>query len=229
MRPLISYLRNLLLLQLKRSKNKSISIQKNVKLNKRTKIEDHVKIYSNTSIYSSHIGRGTYIAWNCILNKVNIGRFCSIAPDVQIVYGKHPVNEFISTHPCFYSNQKQAGFSFVTDTEFTEYTLANESCFSVEIGNDVWIGQGVRIMEGVTIGDGSIIGANSLVTKNVEPYSINVGSPSRCLRMRFEQSLIQRLLDLEWWNFSYKFIETNAVLFSKPHSFLDELERVSND
>lgn len=49
----------------------------------------------------------------------------------------------------------------------------------VIISNNVWIGEGVCILPGVKIGEGSIIGANSVVTRNIDSYSIAVGSPAK--------------------------------------------------
>ena len=54
----------------------------------------------------------------------------------------------------------------------------------ITIGNDIWIGANVTILDGVTIGDGAVIGAGSVVTKDITPYSVNVGSPARMTRMR---------------------------------------------
>ena len=47
------------------------------------------------------------------------------------------------------------------------------------IENDVYIGANCTIMPDVTIGEGAIIGAGSFVNKNIEPWSINVGSPCK--------------------------------------------------
>jgi acetyltransferase-like isoleucine patch superfamily enzyme len=47
------------------------------------------------------------------------------------------------------------------------------------IGKDAFIGTNVVIHPNVTIGEGAIIGSNSLVLKDIEPWSINVGSPCR--------------------------------------------------
>lgn len=47
----------------------------------------------------------------------------------------------------------------------------------VVIGKDAFVGTNVVIHPNVTIGEGAIIGSNSLVLKDVEPWSINVGSP----------------------------------------------------
>jgi len=52
------------------------------------------------------------------------------------------------------------------------------------IGDDVWIGANVTVLDGVRIGDGAVIGAGSVVTRDVMPYSVNVGSPAKMIRMR---------------------------------------------
>ncbi len=47
----------------------------------------------------------------------------------------------------------------------------------IVIGKDAFIGTNVVIHPNVTIGEGAIIGSNSLVLKDIEPWTINVGSP----------------------------------------------------
>lgn len=49
----------------------------------------------------------------------------------------------------------------------------------VNIGNDVWIAANATIIKGANIQDGAVIGAKTLVNKDIAPYSINVGIPSR--------------------------------------------------
>ena len=56
------------------------------------------------------------------------------------------------------------------------------------------------ILPGVHIGDGAIIGANSVVGKTVAPYSIVVGNPAREIRKRFDDELIDLLLQFKWWD-----------------------------
>jgi acetyltransferase-like isoleucine patch superfamily enzyme len=53
---------------------------------------------------------------------------------------------------------------------------------SIIIGDDVWIGYNTSILKGVTIGTGAIIGSGSVVTKDVKPWTVNVGNPLRCIR-----------------------------------------------
>lgn len=78
------------------------------------------------------------------------------------------------------------------------------------IGNDVWIGQNAVILPGVHIGDGVIIGANSVVGSNVEPYTIVCGNPARQIRKRFDDNLIELLLQLKWWDMDVA--EINALI-----------------
>lgn len=52
---------------------------------------------------------------------------------------------------------------------------------NIEIGDDVWIGFNSVILKGVSIGNGAIIGAGSVVVKDVDPWTINVGNPLRCI------------------------------------------------
>ncbi len=54
----------------------------------------------------------------------------------------------------------------------------------VTIGNDVWIGRRVIILPGVNIGNGAVIAAGSVVTKDVPPYTLVGGNPSRIIKER---------------------------------------------
>lgn len=49
----------------------------------------------------------------------------------------------------------------------------------VVIGKDAYIGANCTIMPNLTVGEGAVIGAHSFVNKDVEPWSICVGSPCR--------------------------------------------------
>ena len=80
----------------------------------------------------------------------------------------------------FYTIRKVPYTKFTDEQLFDEFKYVDKSRkIGVVIGNDVWIGNNVLIMGGVIIGDGSVIGAGSIVTKDVEPYTINVGVPAK--------------------------------------------------
>lgn len=55
----------------------------------------------------------------------------------------------------------------------------NASSGRITIEKDAFIGTNVVVHPNVRIGEGAIIGSNSLVLKDVEPWSINVGTPCR--------------------------------------------------
>ena len=92
------------------------------------------------------------------------------------------------------------------------------------IGSDVWIGQSVMIKAGLTIGTGSILGAGAIVTKNVLPYSIVVGVPSKVIKMRFPDDLIVELLASKWWEEDPSLLKTLSSSFNNPNEFLEKLK-----
>jgi phosphonate metabolism protein (transferase hexapeptide repeat family) len=68
------------------------------------------------------------------------------------------------------------------------------------VGHDVWIGHGALVMPGVTIGIGAVVGAGAVVTKDVAPYTIVGGVPTRVIRLRFSEPIIKQLLAIAWWD-----------------------------
>jgi acetyltransferase-like isoleucine patch superfamily enzyme len=53
---------------------------------------------------------------------------------------------------------------------------------------DVWIGANVSILDGVKIGKGAVVGAGSVITKDVLPFTINAGNPSKMLKSRLDRT-----------------------------------------
>jgi virginiamycin A acetyltransferase len=52
------------------------------------------------------------------------------------------------------------------------------------IEDDVWIGAGTVVLDGAFLKQGCVIGAHSLVKGEIEPYSINVGIPTKIIGYR---------------------------------------------
>lgn len=95
--------------------------------------------------------------------KVKIGRFCSIATDVQFILGGQHHYEWIT----------QYGFSQKVLQDFKNIkSYKDKTTGDIIIGNDVWIGRNAVILSGVTIDDGAVIGTNSFVTHLIPAYSI---------------------------------------------------------
>ena len=174
-------------------------------------LEGH-NVIGHNSIISGNLGLGSYVGENCLI-RGKVGRYCSISNNVRIIVGIHPTNTFVSTHPCFYSIRKQAGFTYVNKNHFDEIVYADKNKNHVLIGNDVWIGEDAIIYGGIKIGDGAIIAAGSVVNKDVPPYSIVGGIPAKEIRKRFSEDEIKKLLKIQWWDLPTTWIEENINAF----------------
>jgi len=122
-------------------------------------------------------------------DKVIIGKFCSFANGVRLFGGgEHGHRTRVST---FHFRAKILRQGFNADAE-TRGVL--------KIGNDVWIGTGAMIMSGIEIGDGVVIGMGAVVNKSIPPYAIVVGNPARIVGYRFSPEIIEKLLQIKWWD-----------------------------
>lgn len=174
-----------------------------------------------TSFQHSHVGFATVTGPNCKFAYTDIGKYCSIAPNVHVIIGTHPSNGFVSTCPVFYSARPGRGFSFVKENLFEEFKFIDKKKkISVKVGNDVWIGANAIILQGVTIGDGAIIAAGAVVTQDVEPFSIVGGVPAKEIRKRFTEDQIRTLKNIKWWDKDQKWLEMNASHFTDIGEFI---------
>jgi acetyltransferase-like isoleucine patch superfamily enzyme len=99
----------------------------------------------------------------------------------------------------------------------------------VIIGNDVWIGQGAILLGPLIIGDGAIIGSYAVVCHNVEPYSIQVGNPARIIAYRFSKPQINKLLQIQWWEWSLETINNRKDDFLLPiNEFIRKYSNIDN-
>jgi acetyltransferase-like isoleucine patch superfamily enzyme len=171
---------------------KNSIIDKGCCIDTKTIIHPNVHLLENSIINNSEIHSYTYLGKNCLVQNTSIGKYCSIANEVLIGLGKHPIDLF-STSPLFYRKINLLQISIINqDADVEEYK-------PISIGNDVWIGTRVLIMDGVSIGHGAVIAANSVVTKDVPPYAIVGGVPAKIIKYRFENQKNGLLLQAEWW------------------------------
>lgn len=145
----------------------------------------------------------SYTGQFCFLQNVEIGKFANIAAMVRIGPTNHPMERPTLHH--FTYRREMYGFDDKDDVEFFK---ARESRRTF-IGHDTWIGHGVIIMPGVKIGNGAIVGSGSVVTKDVEPYTIVVGTPAKPLRKRFNDEIVRKLECIKWWDWPYEKIKEN--------------------
>lgn len=140
--------------------------------------------------------------YDFIGDKLIIGKFCAIAKGIEFIMNgaNHRINS-ITTYPFnIMGNGWEKSAPSLTDLKLKGDTI---------VGNDVWIGQNVTVLPAVHIGDGAIIGANSVVAKDIPPYSVAVGNPCEVKRKRFDEDLIEYLLQIKWWDWNSEKIFKN--------------------
>ena len=145
-------------------------------------------------------------------DKLIIGKFCQIAAGVKFIMNgaNHAIDGF-STFPF-------AAFG----SEWKDIPLLPGYKGDTIIGNDVWIGYDAVIMPGIKVGDGAIIASRSVVTKDVEPYAIVGGNPSKLIRKRFDGNTIDNLIKLAWWDWSIEKIKQHGRAIAQANKSLFE-------
>ncbi len=142
---------------------------------------------------------------------VKIGRYVSIAAGVKIFLRNHPYKR-LSMHPFFYNS----ALGFVKNDTITQNTL--------EIGHDVWIGYGAIVTPSCQlIGNGAVIAAGAVVTKNVPAYAIVAGNPAKIIKYRFDEKIIAKVENSQWWNKSI------SELLPHHYEFLIDLDSISSE
>lgn len=145
------------------------------------------------------VGKNTYGALY-VLNygekeKLQIGSYCSIGPDVMFILNADHPTKNLSTFP----------FRVKCLNQYREGTSKGD----IIVEDDVWIGYRSTIMSGVHIGQGAIIAAGSVVTKDVEPYAIVGGVPAKVIKYRFSDEIIEKLLKIDFSLLDYELVKKN--------------------
>jgi acetyltransferase-like isoleucine patch superfamily enzyme len=124
-------------------------------------LEKNVVIYNGAEFrapYKLKIGKGSIIGNRAILDArrggITIGKNVNLSTGVWLWTGQHDHND-----PYFRSVEGRRG--------------------PIDIKDRVWIGPRATILHSVTIGEGAVIAAGAVVTKDVEPFSLNAGIPSK--------------------------------------------------
>lgn len=208
-------------------KNKNISMFYNRPVQKgemysisyETKVESFARAGANNLL---NIGAFSYIvSGDDSLFRARFGRFCSIARNVAIADGHHPIHA-LSSSPYTYGDYE---LSIPNEFRYQNPPIIFEHHYGIaDIGNDVWIGESAIIKAGVKIGDGAVVASGSVVVKDVPPYAIVGGNPAKVIRMRFPDNIVEKLMELKFWDLHIKHVQ--KLDFSNIYKAIVQLEDV---
>jgi len=137
-----------------------------IEIGDNSEIDDFAFIYGGKGIIIRryvHISRFVSIIGG---GELFLGDYSVLADGVRILTGTDSYHGGARMSTCLPLEQRNLKVSFV------------------RIEKDAFVGTNSVVHPGVVIGEGAIIGSNSLVLKNVEPWTINAGSPSRVIGKR---------------------------------------------
>ena len=179
------------------------------------KISPYGIVYLQSRLRGVSLGDYSYVGRGTIIHNTTIGKFCSISDFCVIGLPGHNM-QTISTSPIFAHKKNGTKSSWVSHD--MPHTPIN-----VQIGNDVWIGYRAIIPGNVVIGDGAVVAAGAVVTKDVPPYAVVGGVPAKVIKYRFSKEVIEKLLELRFWDRSDEEIKKNIDLFQKEDLSIEDI------
>ncbi len=155
------------------------------------------------------IGRGTGFSGPVVIEgpgRVEIAEWCSIGMSFRVVTSSHNMAVENMHMAC----RAELGLD-------TYHTARGP----VSVGGGAWIGDSVIILGGVEIGPGAVVGAGAVVAKDVRPYAIVAGNPAREIRRRFDDDIVEALMEIQWWTWPKDRILRNRAFFATDPAAAD--------
>jgi dTDP-4-amino-4,6-dideoxy-D-glucose acyltransferase len=132
--------------------------------------------------------------------KIDIGDYVHIAPYVVTIGGKTTTVTFKDFSFCAAGTRIVAGSEDYTGAGLVGPTIPVKmrKLIFADVTFEKYSGCGVNcsVMPGVTFGEGSILGANSLAVKDLEPWTIYVGSPAKPVKKRDKNTILSYAKEL---------------------------------
>lgn len=183
----------------------------------RSKFTKYTHILHGAKLKNVQVGKYSRIGARCKITNCKMGNFSVFSSDCIAGVGQHPMDT-LTYHSIFY---KKGNWGWHDDwVKFPEGFVEQKQ---ITVGNDVWIGREVVIMDGVTIGDGAVVATGAVVTKDVPPYAVVGGVPAKLIKYKFSQEIINRLLEIKWWNLPDEEISKVIDLFHVRNVTLDDI------
>ena len=144
----------------------------------------------NVYIYSSTDLGGCYIS--ALNADFILKKGCAVAEGLTVHTGNHGrvIGQFVG--------------------DITEKEKPSGLDKKIVVEEDVWIGANVTLLSGVTVGRGATLAAGAVVSKDVIPYSVTGGVPSKFIKFKWSIDEIiehEKLLYPENERFSRNYLE----------------------
>lgn len=160
------------------------------------------------------VGKGTYGPLNTEMSRddvfLKIGNYCSIANGTKFILSSEHDMKHISMYP----------FRTMMGLGETDATSKGD----IILDDDVWIGCNAIILSGVHIGQGAVVAAGAVVTKDVPAYAVVAGNPAHIIKYRFEQEIIDKLLEVDFSKIDKDIIVNNEELFFNELSKCNKID-----
>ncbi len=182
------------------------------------KIEQYAGIYNARNL----ITIGAFSASHSTIldpRLIKIGRYSTIENNVKVVDSSTPIH-FLTTSTVLYAPSYIQNIDNKYDNNILQYVKPRSW---VNVGDDVLIEQDCILITGVKIHTGAIVRAGSVVYEDVPAYSIVQGNPAKIVGMRFDNLMIERLLQSQWWN--YNIYDLAYLNVGNVKEFLDKFEK----
>lgn len=163
------------------------------------------------------VGNATYggikvLSFN-LQEKLSIGNYCSIGPEVVFILSADHALDHISTFPFRVKCLHNSGFEGISKGD-------------IIVEDDAWIGYGAIILSGVHIGQGAVIGAGAVVTSDVPPYAIVGGNPAKVIRYRFPKELLEGLCRIDYSKIDLNYVKENEDRLYQTLYKIEQLEGI---
>lgn len=169
---------------------RDVAIDVNCVFEGRVTIADGAQIGANCAIKNTHIGPGSHILPNCVIEDARINANCRVGPFARIRPGtvldaEAHIGNFVEVKASRIGAKSKANhLSYVGDTEVgrnvnigagtitCNYDGANKHKTVIE--DDVFIGSDTQLVAPVKVGKGATIGAGATITKNAPPEQLTL-------------------------------------------------------
>lgn len=159
-------------------------------------IEQYAGIYGGRNLMS--VGAFSTVH-STVLNPrlIKIGRYSTLEGNVRVMRANTPLH-FLTTSTVLYAPSYIQAIDNPNDNKILHYHPDGDKK-QVIVEHDVFIEQDSILFSGVTIATGAVVKAGSVVTEDVPAYAIVQGNPAKVIGYRFDKTMIEKLLQTQWW------------------------------